>query len=161
MLLDEPTAGIDPVARRELWDLLFEFSSKGMTLFVTTHYMDEAERCSHVGYIYMSKLIVCGEPDDLKQLPPVNPSGARRLDVTCDHVTVGLQAVRHLAGVRSATVFGQSMHLLVENGVSENAVVSRLAEVGIQNPDIRPIAPSLEDVFVTLTKEQTGNGGGQ
>src|ERR1035437_8480820 len=154
LFLDEPTAGIDPVARRELWDLLFEFSSKGMTLFVTTHYMDEAERCSHVGYIYMSKLIVCGEPDGLKQLPAVNPSGARRLDVTCDHVNGGLVAVRHLGGVASATVFGQSMHLLVEKDVSEAALMNRLAEVGIQNPDIRPIAPSLEDVFVTLSAEQ-------
>src|SRR5258708_38488139 len=114
LFLDEPTAGIDPVARRELWDLLFAFAGQGMTLFVTTHYMDEAERCSHVGYIYMSKLIVCGEPDELKQMPQVNPPGTRRLDVTCDHVTVGLQSMRRLAGVRSATVFGQSMHLLVE-----------------------------------------------
>ncbi len=158
LFLDEPTAGIDPVARRELWDLLFEFSSQGMTLFVTTHYMDEAERCSHVGYIYMSKLVVCGLPDDLKALPAVNPSGARRLDITCDHVTTGLQALRHLPGVRSATVFGQSMHLLVENTVTEAALVRRLAEAGIHKSDIRPIAPSLEDVFVTLTATQ-GNGG--
>ena len=157
LFLDEPTAGIDPVARRELWDLLFEFSSHGITLFVTTHYMDEAERCSHVGYIYMSKLVVCGEPDDLKQLPVVNPPGTRRIDVTCDHVTVGLQAVRRLPGVRTATVFGQSMHLLVEQGMSEDAIRAELAEHNIPHADIRPIAPSLEDVFVALTNNRNGD----
>src|ERR1043166_7997465 len=104
LFLDEPTAGIDPVARRELWDLLFEFSSLGMTLFVTTHYMDEAERCSNVGYIHLSKWIVCGPPDELKQLPEVNPPGTRRLDVTCDHITRALQSVRTLPGVLAATV---------------------------------------------------------
>lgn len=151
LFLDEPTAGIDPVARRELWDLLFEFSSQGMTLFVTTHYMDEAERCSHVGYIYLSKLVVCGVPDDLKQLPVVNPPDARRVDVTCDHVTTGLQALRRLPGVRTATVFGQSMHLLLDKEVTEEFIRAELAKVGIPRADIRPIAPSLEDVFVTLT----------
>jgi ABC-type multidrug transport system ATPase subunit len=156
LFLDEPTAGIDPVARRELWDLLFEFSSQGMTLFVTTHYMDEAERCSHVGYIHMSKLIVCGDPDELKQLPVVNPPGTRRIDVTCDHVTVGLQAVRRLPGVRTATVFGQSMHLLVEQGMSEEALRAELAKHNIPQADIRPIAPSLEDVFVALTNNRNG-----
>src|SRR5436190_2991818 len=120
LFLDEPTAGIDPVARRELWDLLFEFSSLGMTLFVTTHYMDEAERCSHVGYIHMSKLVVCGAPDDLKTMPVVNPPGTKRLDITCDHVTLGLQTMRRLPGVRTATVFGQSMNLLVDNQLPED-----------------------------------------
>src|SRR5438046_8894598 len=93
-----------------------------MTLFVTTHYMDEAERCDHVGYIYMSKLIVCGEPDEFKKLPEVNPSGTRRLDVTCDHVTTALHAVRELYGVHSATVFGQSMHLLVDGTVKRTHI---------------------------------------
>jgi ABC-type multidrug transport system ATPase subunit len=156
LFLDEPTAGIDPVARRELWDLLFEFSSRGMTLFVTTHYMDEAERCSHVGYIHMSKLVVCGEPDDLKQLPVVNPPDTKRIDVTCDHVTVGLQAVRHLPGVRTATVFGQSMHLLVDEGMSEEFILAELAKHKIPHADIRSIAPSLEDVFVALTTSRNG-----
>jgi len=151
LFLDEPTAGIDPVARRELWDLLFAFASEGMTLFVTTHYMDEAERCSHVGYIYMSKLIVAGEPDDLKRLPDVNPPGTRRLDVTCDHVTTGLQVVRQMPGVRSVTVFGQSMHLLVDEGISQAQIEEKLRNVGISHSDIHEIGPSLEDVFVTLS----------
>ena len=151
LFLDEPTAGIDPVARRELWDLLFEFSSQGMTLFVTTHYMDEAERCSHVGYIHLSKLVVCGEPDDLKQMPLVNPPGTKRIDVTCDHVTTGLQVVRRLPGIRTATVFGQSMHLLVDAHIQDAFILAALAKNKIPHADIRTIAPSLEDVFVALT----------
>jgi len=156
LFLDEPTAGIDPVARRELWDLLFELSSNGVTLFVTTHYMDEAERCSHVGHIDMSKLIVCGAPDDLKQLPEVNPPGTKRLDVTCDHVTIALQTVRKLPGIRNATVFGQSMHLLVEARLPEQAIRDALASLGIHEIDIRHIAPSLEDAFVALTARNGG-----
>jgi ABC-type multidrug transport system ATPase subunit len=151
LFLDEPTAGIDPVARRELWDLLFEFAGRGMTLFVTTHYMDEAERCDHVGYIYMSKLIVCGEPDELKRLPEVSPAGTRRLDVTCDHVTTALQAMREMPGVRSATVFGQSMHLLVDESVRQADIDEKLKSVGISQTEIHEIGPSLEDVFVTLS----------
>jgi ABC-type multidrug transport system ATPase subunit len=153
LFLDEPTAGIDPVARRELWDLLFQFAGKGMTLFVTTHYMDEAERCDHVGYIYMSKLIVCGEPDELKQMPDVNPPGTRRLDVICDHVTTALQAMHGMRGVRSATVFGQSMHLLVDETVRRQDIEKTLGEVGISHSEIHEIGPSLEDVFVTLTAQ--------
>jgi ABC-type multidrug transport system ATPase subunit len=156
LFLDEPTAGIDPVARRELWDLLFEFSSQGMTLFVTTHYMDEAERCTHVGYIHMSKLIVCGQPDDLKTLPEVNPPGTKRLDVTCEHVTVALQTLRHLAGVRSATVFGQSMHLLVEESLRDERIREELSRAGVPHVDIHPMGPSLEDVFVALTTQKNG-----
>jgi len=151
LFLDEPTAGIDPVARRELWDLLFEFAGQGMTLFVTTHYMDEAERSSHVGYIYMARLIVCGEPDQLKQMPDVSPPGTRRLDVTCDHVTTALQSMRQIPDVQSATVFGQSMHLLVSDNITEAQIEERLRSVGIAKPEIHAIGPSLEDVFVALT----------
>ena len=152
LFLDEPTAGIDPVARRELWDLLFEFAGQGMTLFVTTHYMDEAERCAHVGYIYMSKLIVCGEPDDLKKMPEVNPPGTRRLDVTCDHVTTALQAMREMRGVRNATVFGQSMHLLVDENVKRaRDRRTSCAKLASSHAEIHEIGPSLEDVFVELS----------
>ncbi len=158
LFLDEPTAGIDPVARRELWDLLFEFAGQGMTLFVTTHYMDEAERCSHVGYIYMARLAICGEPDDLKAMPDVSPPGTRRLDVTCDHVTVALQTMRQVRGVQSATVFGQSMHLLVDESVTPAQIEEKLRGVGIAKPEIHEIGPSLEDVFVALTAKHSNNG---
>jgi ABC-type multidrug transport system ATPase subunit len=157
LFLDEPTAGIDPVARRELWDLLFEFSSRGMTLFVTTHYMDEAERCTHVGYIHMSKLIVCGAPDELKTLPIVNPPGTKRLDITCDHVTTALQTMRHLKGVRTTTVFGQSMHLLVDEQLPEQRIREELSRAGVPHADIHPMGPSLEDVFVALTTQKNGD----
>src|SRR2546430_8807020 len=156
LFLDEPTAGIDPVARRELWDLLFEFAGQGMTLFVTTHYMDEAERCDHVGYIYMSRLIVCGEPDELKQMPEVSPPGTRRLDIMCDHVTTALRAMRELDGVQSATVFGQSMHLLVDEKVERAQIEEKLHSVGISHAEIHEIGPSLEDVFVTLSEKHAG-----
>ena len=163
MFLDEPTAGIDPVARRELWDLLFEFSSQGITLFVTTHYMDEAERCSHVGYIHYAKLVLFGAPDELKTLPEVNRPGTRRIEITCDHVTIGLQAMRRTPGVLSATVFGQSMHLLLSVELKDAELLAILSGVGIAKADIRAIPPSLEDVFVVATSQlgKAGNGGGQ
>jgi ABC-type multidrug transport system ATPase subunit len=128
-----------------------------MTLFVTTHYMDEAERCSHVGYIHMSKLIVCGVPDELKTLPAVNPPDTKRLDITCEHVTVGLQAMRRVAGVRSATVFGQSMHLLVDENLPEQTIRGELSRAGISQAEIHHIGPSLEDVFVVLSTQNNAD----
>ncbi|MBI2487954.1 MAG: ABC transporter ATP-binding protein [Deltaproteobacteria bacterium] len=162
IFLDEPTAGIDPVARRELWDLFFELSGKGITLFVTTHYMDEAERCSHVGYIYLGKLIVVGAPDKLKELAEVNPSGYKRLEVNCEPATEKKKKINQLKGVRDATIFGQAIHLLVEESFSEQELHKILEREGLKHIEIRLILPSLEDVFVSLTKlkaENTKNNG--
>ena len=151
LFLDEPTAGIDPVARRQLWDLLFELSGHGITFFVTTHYMDEAERCSHVAYIYYGKLIADGTPDSLRQLPDVQPRGTLRFEFTAPEVTRALRLARRIPGIRSATIFGQSIHALVDENLSLDGLRDQLAESGIAVDEIRPLAPSLEDVFVELT----------
>ena len=145
VFLDEPTAGIDPVARRELWDLLFELAARGVTLFVTTHYMDEAERCTDIAYLYDSRLLVLGRPEDLEALPQVTPPGTKRFEVSVANPAGTLSALRATEGVLDATLFGATVHVLVSEGAGERALASIVG-----GAEIRPIAPNLEDVFVTL-----------
>jgi ABC-2 type transport system ATP-binding protein len=154
LFLDEPTAGIDPVARRQLWDLLFEFSGHGMTFFVTTHYMDEAERCSHLAYIYYGRLIADGTPLSLRQLPDITPPDTYRIEITTSEVTLALRRVRTLPGVRSATIFGRSIHALIDNTFPQQELAGALAGHGISIEELRPLTPSLEDVFVELTERR-------
>jgi ABC-2 type transport system ATP-binding protein len=151
LFLDEPTAGIDPVARRELWDLLFELSGHGITFFVTTHYMDEAERCSHVAYIYYGKLIADGTPVELKKIPDVQPAGTKRVEISTPEVTRALRVARKIPEIRSATIFGESIHALVEDRYDLPDLRAQLLKNDIAVTDIRPLTPSLEDVFVELT----------
>ncbi|HSP36061.1 MAG TPA: ABC transporter ATP-binding protein [Thermoanaerobaculia bacterium] len=153
LFLDEPTAGIDPVARRELWDLLFGLAAEGVTMFVTTHYMDEAERCGTVAYLYMSRLIVSGHPEVLKQLPDVTPEGTRRVQAECrEGVAMLMMSAKTLPYVRAATIFGTSLHLLVDADASDQRIEHDLESFGISEVTVKPIAPTLEDVFVQLTE---------
>lgn len=145
VFLDEPTAGIDPVARRALWDLLFRLSGQGVTFFVTTHYMDEAERCGRVGYIYLSRLVAIGTVAELQQLPGANPPGTARMQIETHQASALLASVRAISYVREATIFGRSIHALVEDGHLDD-LRARLPQAVIQR-----IEPSLEDIFVTLT----------
>ena len=158
LFLDEPTAGIDPVARRELWDLFFELSGAGITLFVTTHYMDEAERCARVAYIYNSRLITYGEPDDLKNLPEITPAHAKWAEVSCPNTTVALAELKRQDYVIDATIFGQSIHLLMDSSAPLERIKESLDRVGIEGAEVTPARPSLEDVFVTLTKANAEDG---
>jgi ABC-type multidrug transport system ATPase subunit len=153
LFLDEPTAGIDPVARRELWDLLFELAGSGVTFFVTTHYMDEAERCASVAYLYLAKLIVSGRPETLKQLDDVTPKGTRRVEAEgTESVAVLMKSARTLPYIRAATIFGTSLHLLIDAKVDDAKAEHDLKSFGAGEVTVRPIEPSLEDVFVQLTE---------
>src|SRR5881394_1341007 len=151
LYLDEPTAGIDPVARRKLWDLLFDLSGQGITFFVTTHYMDEAERCSHLAYIYYGKLIADGTPDTLREIPEVSPPGTQRFEITTKDVTTALRRARTLPFMRSATIFGRSIHALMQDTITQAELERELERVGVHADEIRPLMPDLEDVFVELT----------
>jgi len=160
LFLDEPTAGIDPVARRELWNLLFSLAGEGVTLLVTTHYMDEAERCGTVAYLYLSKLLVSGRPDELLELPDVTPTGTRRVEADCAQGAAAvMSASRALDYVVEVTIFGNALHLLVRAGVDDAAIAADLERASGARVAVRPIAPSLEDVFVRLTRMEQERGG--
>jgi len=153
LFLDEPTAGIDPVARRELWDLLFELAGSGVTFFVTTHYMDEAERCASVAYLYLSRLIVSGRPEELKELPEVTPEGTRRVQAEANEsVATLMTSAKTLQYIRAATIFGTALHLLIDAKVPNEKLKNDLEAFGVHDVTVSEIKPSLEDVFVRLTE---------
>ena len=152
IFLDEPTAGIDPVARRELWDLLFDLAGAGKTLFVTTHYMDEAERCNEIAYIYLSKLMVKGTPAELKALQEITPPGTRRIAVAVVHPANALMALKKQPFALDATLVEAEIHLLMPQTTDDQEVLQVLTNAGITDGSTREIDPSLEDVFVTLTR---------
>ena len=152
VFLDEPTAGIDPVARRALWDLVFRLSAAGTTFLVTTHYMDEAERCGRVGYLFLSQLIALGTVDELRASPAMHPPGTVRLEVEAHAAAEALALLERQPYIREAALFGRHLHVLADAEAGAARIAADLSAAGLTATHIAPIEPSLEDVFVTLTQ---------
>jgi ABC-2 type transport system ATP-binding protein len=147
VFLDEPTSGVDPISRRQFWDLIYELSGKGMTVFVTTHYMDEAEYCDRLGLIYRGELIALGTPEALKH----ECMREDVLEVLCDRAEAAMVEIEKLPSIRDAALFGRGLHLVADDGDKASADVrDLLGRIGHSIERIEKITPSLEDVFVSL-----------
>jgi ABC-2 type transport system ATP-binding protein len=147
LFLDEPTSGVDPMSRRQFWDLIYEFSGRGITVFVTTHYMDEAEYCSRIGLIYRGELIASGTPAVLKTELMQDDV----VEVLCERPQEAMGEIERIAGIKEIALFGKGLHVVAEDGKAAAVALRRhLGAHGYGVARVEPIVPSLEDVFVSL-----------
>jgi len=157
IFLDEPTSGVDPISRRQFWDLIHKMAAEGVTVFVTTHYMEEAEYCNRLALIFRGKMVALGTPTELKQ----KSMKGELLLVDCEPLGPAVEALQSAPMVLDAAVFGNALHLVVEQAEEATPEVQKyLSERGVTVRRIEKIRPSLEDVFVSLTTEPR-NGRGQ
>ena len=144
VFLDEVTGGVDPEARRRFWDLIDELAAKGKTVFVTTHYMDEAERCHRVALMHAGRLLALDSVPDLKS---VFPQGTV-VEVTCGRPAQAMARLEGLPGVVEVALFGERMHVVLGDPAVGASLARSLDAVGCKNATVRAISPSLEDVFI-------------
>jgi ABC-2 type transport system ATP-binding protein len=147
VFLDEPTSGVDPLSRRLFWELIQRMSSDGVTIFVTTHYMDEAEYCNRLALMNGGKLIALGTPTELK-LGSIRGS---LLLLECDRLGDAIERLRNFDGVRDVAVFGNALHLVVTDAAIAPTIRTALEADAIVVAGLQQIRPSLEDAFVALT----------
>lgn len=146
LFLDEPTAAVDPGARREFWDMIYDLGASGTTIFVTTHFMDEAEYCNRLALMNGGRLIACDSPAGIRG----NLAGGM-LEITCDRPAGALDVLVDQPWVKAVTLMGRRLHLLLGSDGSEAQIVAQLGAAGITIQTLRSAAPSLEDAFVALT----------
>ena len=147
LFLDEPTSGVEPEARRRFWDLIHELAAEGVTILVTTHYMDEAEYCNRIALIDRGKLIAIGTPSELR----TRQLGGELFEIGCTPLGAAVKALTDAPGVVEAAIFGDKLHVVLgEGGLRADDLPGFLAERGIRAGTARRVAPSLEDVFVQL-----------
>jgi len=143
LFLDEPTSGVDPISRRSFWELIYRMSGEGVTVFVTTHYMEEAECCDRLGFIFGGELIALGSPAQLKLRFP-----GEIVELRCERPFEALGVVDLLPGVRQAALFGAGLHLTVDD--SQQAIPVLREALGGLAIGLERIPPSLEDLFVSF-----------
>ena len=156
LFLDEPTGGVDPLSRREFWELIYELSAKGVTVFVTTHYLDEAEHCNSIGLIHAGRLIAYGSPTELKG----TLDRYTVFEIISDRVVEAMEALRREPWVIETSIFGSAFHVSTrEKSEGPERLRRALARQGFTVSRIDRIIPSLEDVFVHLIGEETRTEG--
>lgn len=147
IFLDEPTSGVDPMSRRRFWELIYELAGRGVTIFVTTHYMDEAEYCDRIGLVYRGELIALGSPQKLK----TELMKEDVLEVQCERPQEAMEALEQLGSVREVALFGKGLHVVAMDGpAAERDIRNLLVKQAYPVHSIETIVPSLEDVFVSL-----------
>jgi ABC-2 type transport system ATP-binding protein len=147
LFLDEPTSGVDPIARRGFWDLIYELSEAGRTIFVSTHYMEEAEYCHRVALMYRGRVIALGSPKSLKD----ELRSHHLLELTSSNLFDSMRALEGLQGLRDVAVFGGGLHITVDEEAPAIARIrAALSAGGIDVEQLGPIEPSMEDVFVAM-----------
>ncbi|HUJ49615.1 MAG TPA: ABC transporter ATP-binding protein [Bryobacteraceae bacterium] len=151
LFLDEPTSGVDPIARRTFWDLIYQLSRAGHTIFVSTHYMDEAEYCHRLALMYRGKVTALGTPAELKQ----SLGSHHLLLLQVSDIVSSMKLLENVPGATDVAVFGGGLHVTVENDQSAIPQIRQVLEgAGIQVPILEPIEPSLEDVFVAMIERE-------
>jgi ABC-2 type transport system ATP-binding protein len=148
LFLDEPTSGVDPISRRKFWDLIHRMAEDGVTVFVTTHYMEEAEYCNRLALIFRGKIVALGTPSELKR----NSMSGELVLIECEPLGKAVEALQSAPDVIDAAVFGNALHLVVADAAATMQRIEQyLVNDGIAVSRMEKIRPSLEDVFVSLT----------
>ena len=153
LFLDEPTSGVDPISRRQFWDLIYGLSGKGVTVFVTTHHMEESEYCDRLGVIYRGELIALGSPRELK----TRHMQEAVLEIECERPNEAIGLLERLPDVKEAALFGKGLHAVAREADAApaiRAIRAALAGAGFQASRVESITPTLEDVFVSLIEER-------